>query len=82
MMHVTQETDQCYGMHITDNGIFTAFEMKDHEKARAEAEKEKKRRLQQQTSKEKALEILGDDGATLNLYLVKNLDCLLVWHQV
>ena len=69
-------------MHITKNNIFITFKMKDREKAKAEAENEKKRRLQQQTNKEKALEILGNEGANLNLYLVKNLDCLLVWHQV
>ena len=69
-------------MHIGDNNIFIAFEMKDHEKARAEAEKQKKRRLQQQTNEKKALEILCNEGANLNSYLVKDLDCLLAWHQV
>jgi hypothetical protein len=69
-------------MHITDNDIFIAFEMKDREKARAEAEKEEKHRLQQQTHKEKALEIFGNKRANLNSYLMKNLDCLLAWHQV
>ena len=33
-------------------------------------------------NKEKALEILSNEGAGLESYLVKDLDCLLAWHQV
>ena len=69
-------------MHIINNGIFIAFKMKDCKKARDEAEKEKKCWLQQQTNKEKSLEILSNEGGNPKLYLVKDLDCLLMWHQV
>jgi hypothetical protein len=70
------------GMHITDNDIFIAFEMKDRKKARTEAEKDKKRWQQMRTNEEKALEILSNEGAGPESYSVKDLDCLLAWHQV
>jgi hypothetical protein len=70
------------GMHITDNNIFIAFELKDRKKARAEAEKDKKCRQQMQTNKETALAILSDKGASPESYSVKDLDCLFAWHQV
>ncbi len=69
-------------MHITDNDIFIAFKMKDRQKARAEAEKKKTCQLQQQKKEEKALEILAIEGGSPELYSVKDLDCLLAWHQV
>jgi hypothetical protein len=70
------------GMHITDNDIFIPFELKDRKKARVEAEKDKKRWQQMQTNKERALAILRDEGAGPESYSVKDLDCLLPWHQV
>jgi hypothetical protein len=70
------------GMHITDNDIFIAYELKDRKKARAEAEKDKKHWQQIQTNQERALVILSNEGAGPESYSVKDLDCLLAWHQV
>ncbi len=69
-------------MNITDNDIFIAFKMKDRAAARAAAKKDKKRQQQQQMNEEKALKILSQEGKGLKLYLVKDLDILLAWHQV
>ncbi len=69
-------------MNITNNDIFIVFEMKDRAAARAAAKKDKKRWQQQQTNEEKAPKILSQEGKGLKLYLVKDLDILLAWHQV
>ncbi len=70
------------GMHITENDIFIAFEIRERKEARAAAEKDKKRRQRQQLIESNALDILSDEGASPESYSVKDLDCLLAWHQV
>ena len=69
-------------MHITDKDIFIAFEIWEHKEKRAEAEKDKKRQQRQHLIETNVLDMLSDEGATVELYSVKALDCLLVWHQV
>ncbi len=70
------------GMHITDNDIFIAFEIQECKEKKAEAEKDKKRQQRQQLIETNALDILSNERATVKLYSVKDLDCLLAWHQV
>ncbi len=69
-------------MNITNNDIFIAFEMIDRAVARAATQKDKKHWQQKQTNKEKALKILCEEEKGPKLYLVKDVDVLLVWHQV
>jgi hypothetical protein len=70
------------GMHITENDIFIAFGIRERKEARAAAEKDKKRRQRQQLIESNALNILSDEEASPESYYVKDLDCLLAWHQV
>ncbi len=70
------------GMHITNNNILIASEMKDRQAARASAKKDKKHWQQQQTNEEKALKILGEEGMSTKSLRVEDLNTLLVWHQV
>ncbi len=56
--------------------------MKERAATRAAAKKDKNRWQQQQTNQEKVLEILCKEGKAPKSYSVRDLDLLLVWHQV
>jgi hypothetical protein len=70
------------GTHVTHDDIFISIEMKMRNEQRGVLNKQKKLRLHLQTLEEKALAILGQEGRSVELYLWKELDMLLGWHQV
>ena len=70
------------GTHVTHDDIFISIEMKIRNEQRGVLNKQKKLQLHLQTLEKKALAILGQEGRSFKLYLLKELDVLLGWHQV
>jgi hypothetical protein len=70
------------GTYVTHDDIFISIEMKMRNEQREVLNKQKKLQLHLQTLEEKALAILGQEGRSVESYLLKKLDVLLGWHQV